>query len=720
MKEEIKQHDMRDCGAACLASIAAHYHYGISIARVRQYASTDKYGTNVLGLIRAAEKLGFEAKGVRGNVDALPHIPYPAIAHVIRHADNQELHHYVVLYGYKNGTVKMMDPGIGDMQSMTIEAFKAEWSGVLVLMEPSEHFFLKNEKISIWSRFFSLVKPHRSAFLQAFFGAVCYTVLGLSSSIYIEKVTDYVLVGGNTNLLNLLSVMMLVILAFQIFISSYQGVIVLRTGQMIDARLILGYYKHLLRLPQSFFDTMQVGEITSRINDAVKIRNFINSTAMRLLVNALIVVLSFLLMFGYYWKLALIMLAVIPFYAAIYMVFDRWNKRVERKVMENAASLESQLVESLNAEKTIKQFGIEDFENECTENRFVRLLYSIYSSVKAAIFSANSSDFISRLFTIILIWVGSYFVIDGEITPGELMSFYALVGFFTSPAASLIEANKSVREAMIAADRLFEIMDLEREEETDKIQLSRESVGDIVFSDVSFAYGTRREIFKNFNLTIHQGEMIAIVGESGSGKSTLANLLQNLYPVNSGKITIGGLELKYLSTESVRHLISAVPQQITLFSGSVIENIAIGEYEPDVKKILNLSQILGLEDFINSLPEGFNTYIGENGSMLSGGQKQRLAIARALYKDPEILILDEATSALDSVSEQYVQKVLSDFIQRKKTVIVIAHRLSTIRSADNVVVLRDGEVVESGRFENLLKNNGELKRLWKLQNFSAL
>ena len=294
------------------------------------------------------------------------------------------------------------------------------------------------------------------------------------------------------------------------------------------------------------------------------------------------------------------------------------------------------------------------------------------------------------------------------------------IHWVTSPAASLIEANKSVREAMIAADRLFEIMDLEREEETDKIQLSRESVGDIVFSDVSFAYGTRREIFKNFNLTIHQGEMIAIVGESGSGKSTLANLLQNLYPVNSGKITIGGLELKYLSKESVRHLISAVPQQITLFSGSVIENIAIGEYEPDVKKILNLSQILGLEDFINSLPEGFNTYIGENGSMLSGGQKQRLAIARALYKDPEILILDEATSALDSVSEQYVQKVLSDFIQRKKTVIVIAHRLSTIRSADNVVVLRDGEVVESGRFENLLKNNGELKRLWELQNFSAL
>lgn len=568
MNIKIKQHDMRDCGAACLTSIAAYYHYGISIARVRQYVSTDKYGTNVLGLVKGAEKLGLAAKGVRASVDALSHIPFPAIAHVIRHVSNQELHHYVVLYGLNKGKLKVMDPGTGCMERINVDEFKVEWSGVLVLIEPSQHFVKRNENTSIWSRFLALAKPHRLAFLQAFFGAVCYTILGLSTSIYIEKVTDYVLVGGNINLLNLLSIMMLVILILQIFISSYQGMIVLRTGQLIDAHLILGYYKHLLKLPQSFFDTMQVGEITSRISDAVKIRNFINTTAMRLLVNLLIVFLSFVLMFSYYWKLALIMLAIIPFYALVYLLYDQWNKRVERKVMENAASLESQLVESLNGERTIKQFCIEEYANECTENRFVRLLYSIYSSVKASIFSANSSDFISRVFTIILVWVGSKFVIEGEITPGELMSFYTLIGFFTSPAASLIEANKSVREAVIAADRLFEIMDIECEELTDKIQLTRDSVGDIVFSDVTFAYGKRREVFQNLNLTIQHGKMTAIVGESGSGKSTLACLLQNLYLVNRGKITIGGLELKYLSTESVRNLISSVPQQLTLFSGN--------------------------------------------------------------------------------------------------------------------------------------------------------
>lgn len=715
MNVEIKQHDMRDCGAACLASIAAYYKYGISIARIRQYASTDKQGTNVLGLVQAAEKMGFEAKGVRGSIDALSVIPYPAIAHVVRRVDGAELHHFVVLYGCKNGELKVMDPGDGRMQKLSVESFQKEWSGVLVLLQIASSFTPRNEKVSLWRRFYFLAKPHKAAFIQAFVGALCYTVLGLSTSIYIEKVTDYVLVGGNTNLLNLMSVVMIFLLIFQIIISSCQGMLILRTGQIIDANLILGYYKHLLKLPQSFFDTMHVGEITSRISDAVKIRNFINSTAISLLVNVLIVILSFALMFGYYWKLALIMLIIIPIYALIYIISDKWNKRVERKVMENSASLESQLVESLNAEKTIKQFGVEEYANERTENRFVSLLYSVYSSVKASLFSKNASDFTSRLFTIILIWSGSYFVLDGELTAGELMSFYALIGFFTSPVSALIGANKSVREATIAADRLFEIMDLEREECDEKIDLTQDSIGNIIFDDVTFAYGTRQNVFEHLNLKIEHGKLTAIVGESGSGKTTLASLLQNLYPINEGIITIGEWNLQSLSMKSVRKLVASVPQQITLFSGTIAENIAFGEYSPDMKKIVHLIKLLGLDEFITSLPEGLNTYVGENGAMLSGGQKQRISIARALYKDPEILILDEATSSLDSASEQYVQQTLKTFRSQGKTIIVIAHRLSTIRVADDIVVLREGRVAERGIFDDLIATDGEFSRLWKMQ-----
>ncbi|MBR4714371.1 MAG: peptidase domain-containing ABC transporter [Paludibacteraceae bacterium] len=716
MKVIVKQHDIRDCGAACLASVVAYYNVGIPIARIRQYAFTTKEGTSVYGIIQAAEKLGFVAKGVRGKIESLPLIPFPAIAHVVKKTDVGDLHHYVVLYGYKKHKVRVMDPAFGTLEWKNVSDFEKDWSGVLILFEPGDAFHPRNEKISLISRFADLVLPHKSMLLQAFWGALCYTMLGLASSFYIEKITDYVLIGGNTNLLNLLSVVMILIVILKFIIGLIQNFIVMRTGQMMDASLILGYYKHILKLPQSFFDTMQIGEITSRISDAVKIRSFINDTLIGVVVNLLIVVLSFLLMFIYYWKLALMMMAVVPLYAILYIVTDKWNKRVERRVMENAAGLESQLVESLNAEKTIKQFGLEEYSNERTENKFVKMLYSIYSSGKCGLMAGGFSEFISSLLTVVMIWMGSYFVLDGHMTAGQLMSFYALVGYFTSPVASLISSNKSIREAIIAADRLFEIMDLECEETEGKVNLQRDMVGDIVFSDVCFSYGVDKEIFENLNLRIRKGSLSAIVGESGCGKTTIANILQDLYPLKKGKVLIGEFPLSSMSKESVRSMIAAVPQQITLFSGSVLQNIAIGEYEPDLKRVCEIIRDLGLSEFVDSLPYGLNTQVGENGAFLSGGQKQRLAIARAIYKDPEILIMDEATSSLDSVSERFVQSFMDELKSRGKTIIVIAHRISTIKNADDIFVLEQGRVVEQGTFRDLSHAGGVFQKLWETQS----
>lgn len=715
MKETVKQHDMRDCGAACLASVAAHYHLKMPIARIRQYACTDKQGTNVLGLIQAAEKMGFVAKGVKAQKEVLDKIPTPAIAHVVRKNGDMELHHFVVVYGYRKGQVKIMDPAYGTMEFVPAEKFSGEWTGVLVLLEPDDGFEAVDNTVSVWRRFWALVRPNSNVLAQALFGALLYTVLGLSTSIYIEKITDNVLVGGNTNLLNLLGVAMLLILAFQLILGCCQSVMVLRSGQLIDSRLILGYYKHLLLLPQTFFDTMQTGEITSRIGDAVQIRNFINSTAIRLVVNVFIIIFSFALMFTYYWKLALIMLIVIPLYIGLYLITDKWNKRTERRLMEDAAALESQLVESINGVRTIKQFGIEHFSNLKTENRFVKMLYSIYSSAMNAVFSGRSSEAINRIFTIVLLWAGSYFVLDGEITAGELMSFYALIGYFTGPIAELVESNKSVRTAIIAADRLFEIMDLEKEEKGDKIDIKPEMSGDVQMVHVSFRYGTRTQVFDDFSVVFRKGQFSAIVGESGSGKSTIAHLLQNLYPIASGKIFIGEMDLQYVSNASLRSLVASVPQQVDLFSGTVLQNIALGDETPDIQRVVELSKDLGLLDFIEKLPEGFNANVGENGSLLSGGQRQRLAIARALYKDPEILILDEATSSLDSVSEKYVQQTIAKQREKGKTIIVIAHRLSTVRNADQIFVLAEGKLQEQGKFEQLVAAKGEFFRLWQNQ-----
>ncbi|MGJ1189570.1 MULTISPECIES: peptidase domain-containing ABC transporter [Sphingobacterium] len=709
----IKQHDIRDCGAACLASIAGYYGTHIPIAKIRQFCHTDTRGTNVLGMVQGLQQMGFNAKGVKGAIDAIPQIPLPAIAHVVL---KEQLQHYVVIYQVEKDKITVMDPGLGKVEKYTFEAFQKIWTGVLILMEPNEYFEQKNEKIDVYKRFWNLIRPHRSVIVQALVGAAVYTLLGLSTSFYIEKITDYVLVDGNLRLLNLLSIGMLVILIFQLLIGTLKSVMVLQTGQRIDKYLILGYYKHLLSLPQRFFDTMKVGEIISRVNDAVKIRAFINDVAIQAVVNVLIVVFSFALMFTYFWKLALIMLLVIPFYLGVYWLSNKLNKKVERRMMEEGAELESHLVESLNSVKTIKQFGIETYFNSGTDNRFSHVLKTIYASVMNGLFSSTSGELLSRLFTIILLWVGSYYVIERTITPGELLSFYALIGYFTGPVTQLIGMNKTLQNALIAADRLFEIMDLEREESEEKLQLTSDLVGDIVFDNVRFSYGSRVEVFRNFSCRIQQSKMTAVIGESGSGKTTLGALIQQLYPLQEGKISIGQYDLNYISKSSLRERIAIVPQQIDLFSGNVVSNIAVGEDIPNFQRLLQVVNELDMMSFIEKLPAGFETQLGENGSMLSGGQRQRIAIARALYRNPDILILDEATSALDTSTEQVIQRAFRRFKDSGKTMIVIAHRLSTIAEADTIMVLKDGVLIEQGEHNQLLAQESAYKDMWKKQS----
>ncbi|WP_143961323.1 peptidase domain-containing ABC transporter [Litoribacter populi] len=700
---KFKQRDITDCGAACLASVAAFYKLQLPVSKIRQYASTDQKGTNILGLIEAATKMGFSAKGVRGEFDALYEIPKPSIAHVIV---NKVLHHYLVIYKVTKTFVEIMDPGDGKVHKYTHEKFKEMWTGVLVILMPNDEFKAMTETVSVSKRFWYLIKPHKSIMLQSLLGAVIYTVLGLSTSIYVQKIVDHVFIGRNTNLLNLMSVVMIVLLIFQIFIGTFKTLFVIKVGQKIDAKLILGYYKHLLTLPQRFFDTMRVGEIISRINDAVKIRAFINDVSINLIVNVFIVFFSFALMFTFYWKLAVIMLLIIPLYLVIYWVTNKLNRKMERKLMENSAELESQLVESITAAGTIKRFGAENHANIKTETRFITLLDSVYRSGLNNVFSSTSSEFVSRLFTIILLWVGAGFVLQNEITPGELLSFYALIGYLTGPISGLIGMNKTIQNALIAADRLFEIMDLEVEASENAFTIEKEDIGDIAFKNVAFRYGSRANVFKDFSMVLRKGKISGIIGESGSGKSTLISLLQNLYPLQSGRIMIGDYDIQYIENSCLRRMVSVVPQKVDLFAGNVIENIALGDYQPDMQRIVKICNSIGIMKFIESLPNGFGTYLGENGATLSGGQKQRIAIARALYRDPEILILDEATASLDPGSEEFVQQTIRNLANAGKTIIFITHRLAAVKDFDELFVLDNGELVEYGSHESLLLRKG--------------
>jgi len=705
----IRQRDITDCGAACIASIAAHYRLFISVSNIRLHAGTDRLGTNLLGLIEAANVLGFRAKGAKGDMASLSTIPLPCIAHVIL---PNKLHHFIVIFNVKKSVIKYMDPADGKMHKISFDVFMKIWSGAILLMIPDAQFEASGKKTNNLSRFIYLIQPHKINMIRALIGAIIYTILGLSFSVYLQKIIDQVLVSGDTGLLRILSIGMIIILILQFFLGNIKSIIALQTGQQIDIRLLFGYYRHLLSLPSKFFDSMRTGEILSRLNDAVKIRVFINDIALGLVVNFFILIFSIVLMFFYNKILALITLLIIPFYFLIYWINNRVNKKWQRKLMEQSAELESQLVESVNAIATIKQFGLEEFIGHKTENKFMQIMNTVYTSGLYGISIGTSTDFITKLFTVLLIWTGSYYVTQQQLTPGELLSFYALIGYFTGPVSSLIDSNKHIQEATIAADRLFEIIDLDKEQHLqNQINFSSELMGDIEFNDVHFRYGSRSNVFHGLTLLIPKGKSTAIVGQSGSGKSTLLSLLQNLYILQSGNITIGGIDLKHFNNSSLRNLIAVVPQQIDLFATSIIDNIAVGEYEPDLQKGLSISHLLGIHEFIEKLPEGYNTILNEQGENLSGGQRQRIAIARALYRNPEVLILDEATSSLDAISEQQIQAGLDWFQLQGKTIIIIAHKISTIKNCDQIVVLENGKLTEQGTHESLIQLNGAYSKL---------
>jgi ATP-binding cassette subfamily B protein len=383
--------------------------------------------------------------------------------------------------------------------------------------------------------------------------------------------------------------------------------------------------------------------------------------------------------------------------------------------MERSAELEAQLVESLSSAATIKRFSLEGIANLKTESRFVGVLEGVYKSGMNSIFSSTSSGLITQLISVIVMWIGTGYVLKTRITAGELLSFYAIIGYFTGPVSGIINYNRTLQDARIAADRLFEIFDLDPEEDNGKIELVPQLIGDIQFDNVSFRYGTRATIFESLNLKIKKGTFTAIVGESGSGKTTIISLLHRLYPLNGGCIRIGSSDISNFSNRSLRKAMACVPQEIELFTGTIAENIAPAELKPDMSRILEVCSNLGMSKFIESMPGGFNSMLGEHGAKLSGGQRQLIAIARAMYLNPEILILDEATSSLDPLTESHIQGTLSEFIRSGRTLIVIAHRLSTIRRADKIYVLDKGQVVESGTFAELVESDGYFLEMLKHQ-----
>jgi ATP-binding cassette, subfamily C, bacteriocin exporter len=716
MKKRIKirQHDITDCGAACLASIAEYHGLKYTIPKIRQMAFTDRDGTNLLGLIEAAEKLGFIAKGVRCQPGNLKHIPFPAIAHLKM---SSGLLHFVVLYKVGRKKTLIMDPADGAFHNVLNKEFISCWTNVLILLIPGEHFRAGNFKISVFRRFLMLIHPHSGILYQSLFGAAVYSILGLSVSIYVQKIVDNILPEQNINLLNLLSVIMILILGFRIYIGIMKSIFLMKSGQIIDGSLILGYYRHLLGLPGRFFDTMRTGELISRVNDAVKISFFLSNTMVDFIVSVFTIIASIILTCIISFKITALLLIIIPVFITIYWLFNKLNKNTLREVMEKSADLESQFVESLNNISTIRYLNLEKNAFEKTESAFIQLLTTTYTAGTHSIFANNGSVFFSGIATITLLWVGSALVFKQDLTPGDLMLLYSLFGYLLGPLSNFVMMNRTLQDALIAAERLFQILDLDRENENQKylIHLPSEIKGDIHFEHVTFGYGNKKNIIRDLNMILKQGDITGIAGQSGCGKSTIAALLMNIYPVKSGSIRMGSYDIRDIHPSSLRKTIGIVPQRIELFSGNFIDNIISGTEQPDIRRILHICEQTGLMSFIDALPDGLYTRIGERGFTLSGGEMQKVAIARALYRDPGLLIMDEATSSLDANAEIIIRNLIQKLKLKGKTILIIAHRLNSLIHTDRIICLHNSMVAESGTHYELLELHGFYYKLWNSQ-----
>ncbi|HZZ75959.1 MAG TPA: peptidase domain-containing ABC transporter, partial [Puia sp.] len=588
----IKQRDVSDCGAACLASISSYYGLHLPVSRIRQYAGTGKQGTSLQGLIDAAEQLKFRAKGARTSHSCITKIPTPAIFHLVQN----ELQHFVVTYKITNRHIWLMDPAFGIIVRQAIETFNKEWSGVVLLLIPSKEFLCVNERKSVFIRIRQLISPHRRVMAVAILLAFIYAGLGFSASFYIQSIIDVILPVTNNELLKMLGLWMILIFWFRFVAGYLKSVLILRIGQQIDRNLILGYYRHLQKMPIKFFDSMRTGELISRVNDAMRVRMFINDIALGIILNMLVLILSLTTMFIYNWKLAFLCLPCIPLYFLIYRINNKINAKWRRKIMKSGAIFENHLMESIQGVSTIRRFGAEEFFNRQAEDKFFPLLQSVFISSRKGILMSHLSEWITGLLMITLLWNGANLVMDHQLLPGQFISFFTISAFFTVPVQALINANQPLQDAIISADRLFEITDMEEEKNVTQIDSFPE--GDLIFENIYFAYEQGITVFNGLDIRLPMGRITAVIGESGSGKSTLLSLVQKLYVPDRGKILIGNIDIQDLSTSMLRKKIAVVPQNIDLFEGDFIFNIGLGDNEPDLDRIHEICHRLGLQPFI--------------------------------------------------------------------------------------------------------------------------
>ncbi len=695
----IQQQSSSDCGAACLVMVSQYWGKRLSLNTVRKLAQVDRMGASLDGLVIAAETLGYKALAVRASLNKVELHNNPWIAH-------WQASHYVVVWQVKDSNVLICDPAIGK-RSLSRQEFEANWTGYALLLEPTAQLeAIKSEQISL-GRFWQDFWQYRKLIGQIILASVLLNFFALVTPLYTQVLLDQVLPEKNEITLNIFAISFLIFGIWRMVLKSLRQYLLDYFSSRMDRTLIGGFISHTLRLPLAFFTSRQVGDIISRVQENRKIELFLTRQAVVATLDALFVVVYLGVMACYNLQLTLLLVCSIIPIALLTLAASPFLKRVSRSLAQESALANSSMVEIITGIATVKTTAGETPLSSRWEERFRNMLFTRLLLQRLANNLQLASSLINHLATTAILWYGATLVMGGLLTIGQFVAFNLLISNVINPILGLVGLWDEFQEVLISVERLNDVWDTQPEENPQK-SLLPVIRGEVHFENVSFRYNQEQErnTLQNINFRVKAGQTIGIVGSSGSGKSTLVNLLAGLYHPNTGRILIDGQDIADVSPQSLRSQLGVVPQECFLFSGSILENITLWCPELTPEKAIAAAKLADAHEFIQALPLGYNTLVGERGMTLSGGQRQRIAIARAIIKNPRILILDEATSSLDTESERRFQQNISRLCHLNTTTLLIAHRLSSVLDADCILVIDRGILVEQGTHQELIAIRG--------------
>lgn len=708
----IKQQDETDCGAACICTIARYYGKRIALSKIRNFAGTDTKGTTAKGILKAATTLGFTCKTLVSKTKELKaDLPYPIIVHL----NKDDLEHYVVVYKISKEKILIADPA-DSLRWVKTEDFYKWWSGVFFFIAPNQEFEKTSDDKSFFQRYMYLLLNDKKLAAEVFTSSLVLTILGILGAFYFRYLIDDVIYSYLPQALVSVSLAYLLVLIFQSLLGFARSNLIIFLSNKIEASLTLEYFRHILHLPLNFFTTRKSGEILSRLGDIGTIKNALSSMTIGVILDSIMLVFGGIVLFTF--SKSLVGIAVIPVIlsAILVLVFTKKFRQLIYKKSVLEAEKYSHFVETINGISTVKALSTENDSYDKAELKIIDTVEKDFTLSNLGNFQSTLQGFFSQAGNLAVYWFGSYLIMQGNLSLGELISFVTLLGFFLGPLSRLITLQPQLQELAVSSRRLGEILDLPEEEGiNDGLFDLKETQGNIIIKNLSFSYGTRGNTLEKISLMIKAGEKVAFVGPSGSGKTTLIKLLLKFYKADTGDIYLDGKSIKDINTTSYRKFFGYVPQEILLFSGTIEENIAWGNHDATPEGIFNAAKYAEALGFISKLDNRFATKIGEKGASLSGGERQRIALARTLLRKPKILVLDEATSSLDSLSEMAIMNTINK-IGKNITTIMVAHRLSTIKNCDRIFVLKAGHLVEMGNHKSLIEKNGVYTQMWKSQN----